>query len=150
MSLSVEDILEDVEKLQRSQSTNHPILSLGNSLLPPNLQSEKKVEVARQQPSLSDSSNASNNLEEAFASIDQSQAGALHLSSVYLDITRQILALNQDRSRQEPGMIDSQQQETSGLFDDLHRRVARLQSSNEGSKSTVQDLRQVIVGMESN
>lgn len=47
-------------------------------------------------------------------------------------------------------MIDSQQQETSGLFDDLHRRVARLQSSNEGSKSTVQDLRQVIVGMESN
>jgi hypothetical protein len=148
MSLSIEDILDDLAKLQRPESTTHPILSLGNSLLPPNLQSEKKLDTARQHSGLPDhSSTASRNLEEVYTAVDQSQAGALHLSSVYLDSTRKVLALNQDRDRQESTNL--QQQETGGLFDKLHRRVAQLQSSNEGFRNKLQEVRQVIVELES-
>jgi hypothetical protein len=145
VALSVDDIMSDLAKLQQSQSspsssssssTTHPILSLGNSLLPATLQSERRIEGAR--PSTDDA----DSLEEALSHIDRSQGDALHLSSVYLDSTRRVLALNQDRDRQD--FPDGQAGQTGGLFDDLHRRVAKLQSSNEGFKDRLQEMRQII------
>lgn len=83
-------------------------------------------------------------LDQAVSQMDSqsttSQRAALHLSSIYLDSTRQVLALNQS-SRGEQGGVTS-----GGVFDDLHRRVAQLQSHNEAYWGRLQELRDAVAG----
>lgn len=155
MALSVDDILSDLEKLQQSQppssdSSRHQLLSLGHSLLSPSLQSGN-LEKGIQPPSSANNSTPSiNDLTSAIARLDQeeSQIAALSLSSIYLDGARSLLELNQDQDSQTH--LDSntsrQQQQSVGLFDDLHRRVATLQSSNEGYMNKLQEVRSVVAG----
>lgn len=156
MSLSVDDILSDLAKLQPTQtistpssssSSRHALLSLGHSLLPATLQS---VDTDKGIASISSSSSGPSidDLHNAISRVDQekSQRAALHLSSVYLESARNLLALNQDESYQTHDDLTKDQAEKFGLFDDLHRRVAKLQSSNDGYINKLQETRLAVAG----
>jgi hypothetical protein len=165
MALSVDDILIDLAQLHPQQSSSpsltlttnnatHPLLSLGKTLLPPTLQTNIQQESHRSSTTPTVAAPLTQ-LEEALSQVDgshtsESQQGALLLSSIYLDNTRNVLSLNQERDELDPWEADQGKEATNSLFDDLHRKVAKLQSSNEGYMARLQELRDLVVADKGN
>jgi hypothetical protein len=167
-TLSADDIISELSQLHPAPSSSmsspasssstapHPLLSLGRTLLPPSLQTDAG---ASPRSSLDAPSSEANLhlLHDALSRLDEnqsptSQASALLLSSIYLSSTRNILALNQEREEEEDPWSDAQIKTgatTGGLFDDLHRRVAKLQSYNEGHLARLQEVRDLVAACSS-
>lgn len=165
-SITIDDIINDLATVQQAssssspskailtatRSTRHPLLQLGHSLLPINLRSDHDKTVppwtsTNNVTGSKDISRPDEDIEKALHALEDSssadkQSAALHLSSLYLDVTEKTIALN--HTRNTSASASASEGQSSGIFDDLHVRIARLQAANESSLSKVQEVRQLI------
>ncbi|UZJ54187.1 hypothetical protein CBS101457_003507 [Exobasidium rhododendri] len=160
--ISVDDIISDLSRLSPQQASSsyltpstHPLLALGKSLLPSKLQSDEEINAVSFTSSSSPDATLTL-LQDALTHLDdshtpKSQSSALLISSIYLGNARRVIALNQEKEDESDPWSDEQDKvSASGVFDDLHRRVARLQSFNEGYIARIQELRDLVTSSSDN